>query len=120
MRMTLGEELKQLRLGRGLTQDELAGQIGIGQAHVSAIEVGRREPSFEVLRAWTDMCGADIVVRRRNADPGELLAAAARALSPEDLGRAERLLRVLPRLKERTREKAVQLLEGMAEDEEGG
>lgn len=34
----------------GLTQTELAGRLGIGQAHLSAIERGAKTPSLSLLQ----------------------------------------------------------------------
>lgn len=44
-----GENLRKLRKGRGLTQSELGGQIGLSKAVVSKYETGLGYPSFDVL-----------------------------------------------------------------------
>lgn len=41
--------LAEIRNKRGMTQTELADACGISQKSISAIEVGRRRPSLEVL-----------------------------------------------------------------------
>lgn len=44
-----GEQLKQLRKSRNLTQRELGAQIGLSKAVVSKYENGMGFPSFDVL-----------------------------------------------------------------------
>ena len=50
--MTLGEILRDLREGSGLTQTELAIKIGISQRKVSHLERGDIEPNMEDLRRF--------------------------------------------------------------------
>lgn len=40
--MTLGEELKRLREGAGLTQEELAAKVEVTQGMIGNLEAGRR------------------------------------------------------------------------------
>lgn len=47
---SLGPLLRAHRERAGLTQEQVEEATGITQGHVSAIEVGRREPSLDVLR----------------------------------------------------------------------
>ena len=44
-----GNKLKTLRLQKGLTQEELAHQIGMTKSVISAYETGIRMPSHETL-----------------------------------------------------------------------
>lgn len=44
-----GENLKKLRKGRNLTQQELGDRVGLTKAVVSKYENGMGEPSFDVL-----------------------------------------------------------------------
>jgi len=48
------------RTHRGLTQAALAGQVGVSQAAISAIEQGKREPSVSLLRKLADALGVDM------------------------------------------------------------
>lgn len=47
----VGEAVKRARQSRGLTQSEMADLIGISSKTVSAIEVGRVEPSISQIQA---------------------------------------------------------------------
>ena len=43
------EEIKNKRQEAGLSQQALAGQIGISRATLSLIENGKRKPSYDVM-----------------------------------------------------------------------
>ncbi len=45
----IGNRVKTLRTQLGLSQGDLAKQSNVTQAHISKIELGEREPSFETL-----------------------------------------------------------------------
>jgi transcriptional regulator with XRE-family HTH domain len=45
----LGQEIKARRLELGLTQEDLATDIGIDRPFVSLMEVGKKQPSLSVL-----------------------------------------------------------------------
>lgn len=44
-----GARIRELRKGRGLSQDQLAEVIGIDQKHMSRIELGKSYPSLDRL-----------------------------------------------------------------------
>lgn len=52
--MDFGTNLRNLRLQRGLTQQELANDMNISQASVTAYETGVREPSFDIVRRFAE------------------------------------------------------------------
>ena len=52
--MNFGQNLRNLRLSRHLTQQKLADDLEISQASITAYECGVREPSFEVVRRFAD------------------------------------------------------------------
>jgi len=52
--------LKMLRLQHGLTQQELAEQLGISAVTISGYELGRREPSIEILERIADCFGVSV------------------------------------------------------------
>lgn len=51
--------LKELRLSRGITQVELAKQLGISRSTVGMYESGSREPDFETLELIADYFNID-------------------------------------------------------------
>lgn len=46
---SLGKYVKEARVSKGLTQNELAGQLNITTRHLIAIESNSRKPSYELL-----------------------------------------------------------------------
>jgi len=58
----IGIGLKALRKRAGMTQEQMSEFLGIEQSHVSAIEKGRRYPSFDVAQRWADRCGGQLAV----------------------------------------------------------
>lgn len=59
---TLGERLKYLRLGRKLTQKDLAENSGVSQSTIAQIETGRKDPSITTLRKLSDALDMDIAL----------------------------------------------------------
>lgn len=49
------ERLKELRLKKGLTQQQIADEIGVNRGSYSNWEKGKREPSFENLIKLADL-----------------------------------------------------------------
>ncbi|MBQ8685852.1 MAG: helix-turn-helix transcriptional regulator [Clostridia bacterium] len=49
VQINFAENLKNLRIGKGLTQAELAKSLGVDQRTISAWEKGVCEPSFHIL-----------------------------------------------------------------------
>ena len=67
LRGELGVNLKELRAAQNMSQKELAKQIGVSQAYVCALELGKRKnPSIEVVRA---------IARELNVDAALVLEA---------------------------------------------
>ena len=52
--MNFGSNLRNLRLQRQLTQQELARDMNVSQASITAYETGVREPSFEIVRRFAE------------------------------------------------------------------
>ncbi|MDO7907197.1 helix-turn-helix transcriptional regulator [Paenibacillus sp. JX-17] len=53
--MKTGNRIAELREQRGLTQEELAGSLGITRASLSHYEKNRRKPDFETLTKIADI-----------------------------------------------------------------
>lgn len=49
MRALVGENVKRIRLARGLTQEQFAEKSGFSQQYLSTLERGRRNPSIVTL-----------------------------------------------------------------------
>jgi len=62
----LGPAIRRVRRERGLTQEELAGEVGASVAHLSRLESGARQPSLEGLLRVAAALGVEV---------GELLEA---------------------------------------------
>lgn len=58
--MSIHENLKNLRLNAGLTQDEAAEKAGVTRQTISGYETGRRQPDLEMLQSLAEMYGASI------------------------------------------------------------
>ncbi len=74
----LGELLRQWRARRGLSQLQLAGEVGVSQRHLGFVEVGRSEPSRALVLCLAQALG--VPLRDRNA---LLLAAGYAPLYPD-------------------------------------
>lgn len=49
----LGNTIRQARIDRGLSQEELAEKIGVTPTHIKHMESGHRQPSINVLYELT-------------------------------------------------------------------
>lgn len=57
LKRIIGENVRRLRVEKGLTQTELAQRIGVSFVHVNRLEMGKAAPSAEVLFALADVLG---------------------------------------------------------------
>jgi len=55
--LTFGQMVRAIRETDGVTQEGLAGRLGIGKAFVSDVENGRRVPSAEKALEWGKALG---------------------------------------------------------------
>lgn len=72
---TFGERLRQVRLGAGLSQSQLAGD-GLSASYISLLEAGKRTPSHEVLRQLAARlgCPLDQLADERESERDERVA----------------------------------------------
>jgi transcriptional regulator with XRE-family HTH domain len=63
----IGQRLRRLRLGRGLSQRELAGP-GVSYAYISRIEAGARRPSVKALRMLAPKLGVSVEYLETGSD----------------------------------------------------
>ena len=61
--MLLGELLRHTRVARGISQFDLALELGVSQRHVSFVESGRARPSRDLILSWTREVGAPLSLR---------------------------------------------------------
>ena len=61
---SIGQKVKQLRIGKGITQDELAEAAGVGTTHISHLETGNGTVSLKVFLAIVNYlnCSADEIL----------------------------------------------------------
>ncbi len=60
MKSQLGGRIKQLRKNAGMTQSELASELGISASAVGMYEQGRREPDNNTLRKLCSVFGVSV------------------------------------------------------------
>ena len=60
VKIDIGVKIKNLRKGRGLTQEQLAEKLKITRATVSNYEVGRRAPHISELKRIADFFGVGV------------------------------------------------------------
>jgi transcriptional regulator with XRE-family HTH domain len=95
MGSTLGQRLRALRIERGLSQAELAGDL-VSPSYVSLIEAGRRSPEREVLEGLARKLGCSPILLESGIAPEEIneqrlrLQFAEIALANGDLDEAHR------------------------------
>ena len=51
------KQLKKLRTSHGLTQEQLANEVGVVKSAISMYESGKRQPSFELMESIADFFG---------------------------------------------------------------
>jgi len=56
----LGARIKELRLGRGLSQDQLAELVDVDTKHMSRIETGLSAPTVDRLEMIADALGVEL------------------------------------------------------------
>lgn len=60
MTMSIGKNLRQIRLSRGMTQEEVAGQVGLTRQALSSYESERTQPDVEMLIKLAEVYGTDL------------------------------------------------------------
>ncbi len=94
----LGKRIRELRKRAGLTQEQLAEQLGIDQKHMSRIELGKSYPSLDRLTKIAETVGTplpDLFKFGHLSDEGDLHKQAAdmlQQLDQKDLKKVHRIL----------------------------
>jgi transcriptional regulator with XRE-family HTH domain len=89
---TIGSKLKTLRIGRGLTQQQLSERLGLSRATISNYEVGRRTPHLPDLRKLAEFYGVglDYFGVETKDERFELISRAKSVFCNEDIPKEER------------------------------
>ena len=61
--MDAGQLVREARKRAGLTQQALAGRVGVSQPAVARIESGRTSATFELMLRLVRACGFDLDIR---------------------------------------------------------
>ena len=94
----LGKRIRELRKRAGLTQEQLAEQLGIDQKHMSRIELGKSYPSLDRLTKIAETVGTPLPNLFKFGhlhDEGDLYQQASemlRLLGQKDLKKVYRIL----------------------------
>jgi len=59
----LGQQVRALRIARGLTQAQLARMAGTSQAAIARLEAGGVDPRLQTLARLGEALGAELIVR---------------------------------------------------------
>ena len=60
LRKALGQNVRRLRVLKGLTQEDLASEVGTSRVHLNRIENGVQTPSLEITFALADILGVEV------------------------------------------------------------
>ena len=64
----IGDNLKNLRIKKGLKQSELAGLLGLSSSAVGMYEQGRRKPDLEILLKYAEIFDVSVDFILGNTD----------------------------------------------------
>lgn len=59
---SIGETLRELRQLRGLSQKQLADQLGVSHSQISQVEAGKYTPSMNVLESYLAVLDARLCI----------------------------------------------------------
>ena len=62
-RLEIGESIRQIREGRGLTQEQLAEKMNINRSTISKIESGKFNFSIDYLSRFADFLNFEIILK---------------------------------------------------------
>jgi y4mF family transcriptional regulator len=65
--LSIGQQIKQLRLDRGLTQQELALQSGLSFSFINQLERGKQTVRMDAVNKLAELFGYEINLVRKNA-----------------------------------------------------
>ena len=75
MRGTLGERIKTMRESRGMTQVQLAAEMGVSRSAIGMYERDEREPDLDTIEALADIFNVPMsALTDRNENKPDLVA----------------------------------------------
>ena len=84
--MDIGQKIKQARIEKGLTQEELGNLVGLQKSAIAKYENGRvvniKRSTLQKLAQALDLRGSDLIIE---ADPKEAAELSARVLMDSEL-----------------------------------
>lgn len=88
----IGNKLKTLRKGRGLTQFELSEKVGLSRCTISNYECGRRSPHISEIRMLADFFGVslDFFGAETQDESFELLSRAKAIFTSDTISKEEK------------------------------
>lgn len=75
MQKRLGRAVKEVRVRRGLTQEQVSAASGLHPTYISDIERGARNPSWEALTRLADGIGVPMADLAQEFDAGDASSA---------------------------------------------
>jgi transcriptional regulator with XRE-family HTH domain len=66
--MSLGKEIKKARIDKGWKQQELQAATGLSQKYLSAVELDKAQPSFEVVKRIARALGVSLDTLAKDED----------------------------------------------------
>lgn len=62
----IGEKIRELRIARRISKEELSRMAGISISHLEKIEAGYRNPGMETYQKFMEVMRVDTVIRNEN------------------------------------------------------
>jgi len=101
----LGDFVRRHRVGKAMTQSQLACRVGVDATYISAIEVGKKIPNGSVLLGALaialDLSADEVRALRLAADLSQRTFRLAHAISPAKIVVIRKLLEEVPQLTDR-------------------
>jgi transcriptional regulator with XRE-family HTH domain len=66
--MSLGKEIKKARIDRGWKQQDLQAATGLSQKYLSAVELDKAQPSFDVMKRIARALGVSLDTFAKDED----------------------------------------------------
>lgn len=114
--MSMGERLRDLRLKRNLSQEEVARHIGITRSAYSHYEINNRQPVYGTLMKLASFFGVslDYIIGGNRSERAEPAQESAEAASD-----SQEILKLINDMSREQRKQSIGLLHSMIRQEKG-